>query len=94
MMEEPFFMRDQFSLVKFSESAVEREAALYGDTYKLIEIIVARICKARDVGVVIRFTSKSFDPHDRTAVLQTLNRFVIYTAGPDLTDEIVAELNR
>jgi Skp family chaperone for outer membrane proteins len=69
------------------------EARVYADTYKAIQDVVDRICRTRDVGVLLRYTSDPIDPADRNSVLQGVNRPVVYSAVPDLTKDIVAALN-
>ena len=70
------------------------EARIYADRYQSIENIVSQICKKRDVGIVVRATTDAVSPTDRNSVLQGVNRPVIYSAVPDLTDDVIAELNR
>ena len=70
------------------------EALAYAETYRAIENAVQRICRERDIGVVIRATSDSMDSKDRSSVLQAVNRPVVYTAVPDLTADVIAALNK
>ena len=65
-----------------------------GETYQRLDEIVIRICKARNIGLVIRAKLDSFDATDRSSMLEIVNRPVVYSAVPDLTDEVIAELNR
>jgi len=69
------------------------EATAYADTYREIEKVVETICRERDIGIVIRFSSDPMNPNDRSSVLQGVNRPVVYTAVPNLTAEVVAALN-
>jgi Skp family chaperone for outer membrane proteins len=69
------------------------EAGAYAEVYAQIEKVTDQICHARDVGVVLRFNSDPLDPADRNSVLQGVNRAVIYSAVPDLTDDVLAALN-
>jgi len=75
-------------------SFLTEESLLYADTYREIENAVQRICRERDIGLVIRSTSDSMDPKDRSSVLQAVNRPVVYTAVPDLTADVIAALNK
>ncbi len=69
------------------------EANVYADTYREIEKVVESICRERDIGIVIRYSSDAMNRSDRNSVLQGVNRPVVYTAVPDLTAEVVATLN-
>ena len=66
----------------------------YAETYQRMNEIVTRICKARNIGLVVRAKLDSMDPFDRPSVLEGVNKPVVYSAVPDLTDEVIAELNR
>jgi len=55
---------------------------------------VQRICRERDIGLVIRATTEQIDPKDRGSVLQAVNRPVVYSAAPDLTADVIAALNK
>ena len=56
--------------------------------------MVQRICREREIGVVIRYTSDPMDTKDRSSVLQAVNRPVVYSAVPDLTADVIAALNK
>jgi Skp family chaperone for outer membrane proteins len=75
------------------QSFLVEEARVYADTYKTIQDVVDQICQARDVGVLLRFSSDPIDPADRSSVLQGVNRPVVYSAVPDLTADVIAALN-
>jgi Skp family chaperone for outer membrane proteins len=76
------------------EAFLSDEALVYAETYREIQNAVQRICRERDIGLVIRSTSDSMDPKDRSSVLQGVNRPVVYTAVPDLTADVIAALNK
>jgi hypothetical protein len=73
---------------------LEDEARIHATIYQRVEAIVAAICKKRDVGLVVRANIDVITPSDRGAVLQMMNRPVIFSAVPDLTDDVIAEINR
>jgi len=85
-------LADAALLVKRQEF-LQKEAAIYAESYGLVEKIVARIGKARDVGVVLRYSNDPINVGDRNSVLQGVNRPIVYSAVPDLTDEVIAALN-
>ncbi len=70
------------------------ETKAYFDTYHRMDEIVTRICKARSIGFVIRATVDPIDGTNRQSILQGFNRLVVYSEVPDLTDEVIAELDR
>jgi len=76
------------------KEALSAEAKVYFDTYQRMNEIVTRICKARSIGLVIRATVDPIDGADRQSILQGVNRPVVYSNVPDLTDEVIAELDR
>jgi hypothetical protein len=73
---------------------LSEEAQVYAETYRAIEKAVQGICRERDIGIVIRVSTDSMDANDRSSVLQTVNRPVVYTATPDLTADVIAALNK
>src|SRR5262249_9141830 len=70
------------------------ESRVYFETSQAAEKVGTRLCQARDIGVVIRCQRDPFDPADRNSVLSGVNRPIIYSVVPDLTDDVIAELNR
>jgi Skp family chaperone for outer membrane proteins len=73
---------------------LDAEALAYAETYASIEKAVEEIAKARDIGVVLRFQSEKMDAADRASVLQGVNRAVVYSDVPDLTNDLLTALNR
>lgn len=72
---------------------LEREAALYYDTYKTILSLVARFAEANGITLVLRYESNPIDREDRAAVIQGVNRRVVFQRNRDLTTIITKELN-
>jgi hypothetical protein len=72
---------------------LKRESTIYADTYASVEKIVARISKGKNIRVVLRIETSPLDPSDRNSVLRGLNRPIVYFAAPDLTDDVIAEVN-
>jgi Skp family chaperone for outer membrane proteins len=75
------------------KSFLDAEAVAYAEAYATIETAVERAAKARDIGVVLRYQSEKMDVADRASVLQGVNRAVMYSDVPDLTTEVLTELN-
>ncbi len=76
------------------KEALSAETKSYAETYQRMNEIVTRICQARNIQLVIRATVYSVDSADRGSVLQGVNRQIVYSNVPDITDEVIAELNR
>jgi hypothetical protein len=68
---------------------------LYAETYQRLVEIVTRICKAKNIGLAIRAKLESNGIIvEGSSVLQLSDRPVVYSDVPDLTDEVIAELDR
>ena len=67
---------------------------VYAETFQRIEDIVIRICKVKNIGLVIRAKLDPPDVTDKSSVLEWVNRPVMYSEVPDITDEVIAELDR
>jgi len=70
------------------------EARAYAEKLQSIENVVMQICRKRDIGIVVRTSGDAIVPSDRSSVLQAVNRPIVYSAVPDLTDDVISELNR
>ena len=81
-------------LPPYKKVALSAETKLYAETYQRLDEIVTRICKARNIGLVIRANLDSADISDRSSLLQGVNKPVVHSAVPDLTDEVIAKLDR
>lgn len=76
------------------QAFLDGEARLYFDTYQLVEETVERIARERDIGLVLRQNANEMNPAKRDSVLQGINRAIVYMDVPDLTEAVLAELNR
>jgi hypothetical protein len=56
---------------------LDEEAKAYAQTYGQIERKLSEICRARDIGIVIRHTSDPLNPSDRSSVLQAVSRCLL-----------------
>ena len=74
---------------------LDREAKIYFMVYSEINRMVDSYAKAMNVSLVLRYNSDPVDQTDRQSVLKAINRPIVHL-GPnmDITDEILAELNR
>lgn len=82
------------AIIVKKQEFLQNEAVVYAEIYAEVEKAVMKISKARDIGIVIRTQNDEIKASDRASVLQGVQRQVIYSAVPDLTDEVIAELNR
>jgi Skp family chaperone for outer membrane proteins len=73
---------------------LEKEAALYYDTYQKISKIVASFAEANGITLVLRYESKPIDQGDRAQVIQGVNRRVVFQRNRDLTKFISQEVNK
>ena len=73
---------------------LEQEAGLYYDTYKKIVDEVTRFADSNGVTLVLRYESKPIDRDNRNEVIQGVNRRVVFQRNRDLTNFIVAEMNK
>lgn len=73
---------------------LEKEAALYYDTYQRISKIVASFAEANGITLVLRYESKRIDRDNRAEVIQGVNRRVVFQRDRDLTTLISKEVNK
>jgi Skp family chaperone for outer membrane proteins len=83
----------QADVVLKKQEFLNKEAKIYFDCYKSIEDAVQRVARERDIGVVIRHNAEGMDPANRASVLREVNRTVVYAAVPDITNDVLTELN-
>ncbi len=73
---------------------VGREAKIYNQIYQEIAKEVEMFATANGIGTVLRVTGDQVDPNDPQAVLQNINRQVIYSSrNMDITGAILERLN-
>lgn len=82
-------VRQQFK----QKEILEREAALYYDTYKKILTLVANFAEANGITLVLRYESEPIDGEDRAKVIQGVNRRVVFQRNRDLTGIITEKIN-
>jgi Skp family chaperone for outer membrane proteins len=76
------------------EEFMAREASIYFKVYGDIERLVTEHARKHDIQVVLRFNDLKMEEGDRQAILQNVNRAVIYHEdGLDITDVILKQLN-
>lgn len=70
-----------------------KEAEIYAARYREMEKVVRQIAAKRELRLVLRF-SGDFNDKDRTSVMQSVNRPVVFQDQLDITDEVIAALNQ
>jgi Skp family chaperone for outer membrane proteins len=73
---------------------LEQEARIYYNTYKEVEQAVAVFAQKYRIGLVLRYSSDEIKPDDPNSVMQGVTRPVVYQDRLDITEHILAELNR
>jgi Skp family chaperone for outer membrane proteins len=69
------------------------EAAIYARWYRQVQKSVREVAAREQVRVVLRTNSETFDDKDRAAVLQAVNRPIVFQDQIDITDEVLKTLN-
>ena len=83
----------KLSSAREQQGFIKREAALYWDTYGEITEAIGTYAKANGIRLVLRAALEPIDPNNEKAVMQAVNRQVVYQEELDITDDIVKELN-
>jgi Skp family chaperone for outer membrane proteins len=74
---------------------LQREAKIYDTVYQEILRATDYFCKKYAIDVVLRFSGEPADPERPDSVLGRINQQVVwYDRGLDITDAILADLNR
>jgi Skp family chaperone for outer membrane proteins len=73
---------------------MEREAKQFYITYTEVTEAVAKFSDANGIRLVLRFNSTPMVRDDRASVLQGVNNDVVYQRDLDITNIIIAELNK
>jgi Skp family chaperone for outer membrane proteins len=86
----------QFNVKKASQAKelMEREAALYYGLYREIQQELQYFAKQNNIRLILRFNREPVDQNDRKSVLNEINKAVVLHDRLDITEVILAELNR
>jgi hypothetical protein len=71
----------------------DQEARIYYETFVLLQEETKKYCRARGIHVAMRTTRDAIKPDDRNSVLQGLNRAVVFSDAPDISDDMLKALN-
>jgi hypothetical protein len=69
------------------------EARLYFEVYQSIQEETDKLCRDRDIGLVLRHDGAPMNPADRASVLRGVNQAVVYSDVPNLTNDLLAAFN-
>ena len=93
----------QAHVAETKQQFLEAEAQVYNDVYEQVRVAVTEYAKQHGIRRVTRsqsiaFTNEKVDATDRKAVLQRVNRPILYLDGvsessSDITDAILQRLN-
>lgn len=87
------FADHQVSLRSSQRELIDLEARLYYETYMLLQEETKKYCRARGIQVAMRSTRDAIKADDRNSVMQGLNRAIIYSDAPDISDDILKVMN-
>ena len=73
-----------------------KEAELYEELYEEVRLVVADVCGERGIRLVVRHRGEPEDgdePREPADILKGMNRLIIFSDLPDLSEEVVDRLN-
>lgn len=84
----------QVEVTQKRKDLVEREAKVYYDTYVEVDNAIKLYAEHTGIGLVLRFNDEDADPNNRESILRAINKAVHYQNSIDITDDLLAYLNR
>ena len=75
------------------KEVLERESAVYHETYRQIVNAVSAFADANAISLVLRYDSAKIDRYNRPDVIKGVNRYVVFQRDRDLTKIIIKQLN-
>ncbi len=84
----------QIAAAQKKKEFLEREAKIYFEVYTEVAAEVARFAEQHGIGLVIRFNSDPIDQKNRQAVLEGVNRAVIFQKHLNITNAILQRLEQ
>lgn len=76
------------------KTLAEEEAKIYYETYKEVSEKCAEFAARKGIGLVLRLSNAEIKPEDPNSVRMGIGRLVVYQRGLDITNLIIAEINR
>lgn len=84
----------QLKAGKIRRDFMEREAAVYYNTFMEVSNAVTYYAQQHNIGMVLRFNGDSIDPNNREDILRAINKPVVFQNNVDITPDVLALLNR
>lgn len=84
----------QVSMALKQKEIMEKEAKVYYNTYMEVQELVKHFAESNGIRLVLRYSRLEMDPTKRDTVLQGVNRPIVYQHKLDITDLIIAQVNR
>ncbi len=84
----------QLKAGKIRRDFMEREAAVYYNTFMEVSNAVQYYAQQHNIGMVLRFNGDSIDPNNREDILKAINKPVVFQNNVDITPDVLALLNR
>lgn len=82
----------QIKMAQQRREFLEKEARIYFDGYSEVYGVVSTLAQRNDIRLVLRFSSESMKPDDRSSVLSGVNRPVIYQQNLNITSLVIKAL--
>lgn len=73
---------------------LEQEAKAYYTTYLQVNDAVKYYAQRNQIGIVLRYSGDPVDPNRREDILRAINKPIVFQNQIDITDDIIASLNR
>lgn len=83
----------QLSTRKLQQEVGDAEAKIYFDTYLLLQEETKKYCRSRGIHVALKTIRDPIKVDDRNSVMQGLNRPIVFSDAPDITDDILKALD-
>ena len=84
--------RMRLDLGRKQKERVDKEARVYFNAYREIELMVQRFADRYGIDLVIRYNSEEMDVNKPESVLQGINKFIVFNRGLDISNHILNEL--
>jgi Skp family chaperone for outer membrane proteins len=86
--------RLQISVNKEKSAFLQQQARIYYNTYQEICQSTDYFCRQYGIDLVLRHSRETANPDNPDDVLTVINKPVVFQRGLDITDQILADLNR
>ncbi|MBN1854318.1 MAG: OmpH family outer membrane protein [Pirellulales bacterium] len=73
---------------------LEEEASAYHQTYLEVQSAVQYFAQRNGIGLVLRYSGEPIDSNRREEILRVINQPIVFQNSIDITDDIIATVNR